>query len=254
MIVLCFDIGIRNLAYCCYDGETKTILGWRNYDLLSDSDAGTIKHVCLVCSKNALYKHGDHTYCGKHSPKPIFKDLSGAFIKKMPTISVLKGLLGLEEKTKKTKEELHALVRENYSLPIVKVAKQKSYDLEAIHDSIRKLVLDNETLFRKASLIGLENQPVLKNPTMKTVQILLYATLRDLLQPAPKMKLIHALKKVADKESGDKGYADRKKASIERVNAFFKMEKNQPLMLEHFEKAVKKADLADAFCMCVDAA
>ena len=89
---------------------------------------------------------------------------------------------------------------------------------------------------------------------MKTVQILLYATLRDLLQPAPKMKLIHALKKVADKESGDKGYADRKKASIERVNAFFKTEygKKQPTMLEHFEKALKKADLADAFCMCVD--
>jgi hypothetical protein len=154
--------------------------------------------------------------------------------------------------TKGTKEQLYGLVRERYSLLIQKkTATKKTHDLEALHDSIRKFVIDSEPLFRKAHVIGLENQPVLKNPTMKTVQILLYATLRDVLQPPPKMKLIHALKKVADKESGDKGYADRKKASIERVNSYFKTH-TQPQMKELLDKAVKKADLCDALCMCLD--
>ena len=250
LIVVCFDIGIRNLAYCCYDVTKKTILGWKNYDLLNDSDVCEQKEksVCLVCSKNALYIHGEHTYCGKHCPCPIFKDLSGNVYKKMPVLSVLKEML----KTKGTKEQLYGLVRERYSLLIQKkTATKKTHDLEALHDSIRKFVIDSEPLFRKAHVIGLENQPVLKNPTMKTVQILLYATLRDVLQPPPKMKLIHALKKVADKESGDKGYADRKKASIERVNTYFKTH-NQPLMKELLDKAVKKADLCDALCMCLD--
>ena len=86
---------------------------------------------------------------------------------------------------------------------------------------------------------------------MKTVQILLYATLRDVLQPPPKMKLIHALKKVADKESGDKGYSDRKKASIDRVNTFFKTNK-QADMKALLDSSLKKADLCDALCMCLD--
>jgi len=244
-VVVCFDIGIRNLAYCCYDKDNNTILGWVNYDLLNDSNVEDMKSKCLVCSKNALYSQGENSYCAKHCTKPIFKDLSGNVFKKMPTISVLKEML----KTKGTKDELHALVRERYAVPVLKTAK-KPQDLETLHDAIRKLVLD-QPLFRKATVIGLENQPVLKNPTMKTVQILLYATLRDVLQPPPKMKLIHALKKVADKESGDKGYADRKKGSIERINTFFKTNK-QTDMKELLEKSVKKADLCDALCMCLD--
>ena len=250
MIVVCFDIGIRNLAYCCYDKDTNTILGWKNYDLLNDSDVADVKekYTCLVCSKNALYTHNTQNYCGKHCVKPIFKDLSGNILKKMPNMSILKQMLNV----KATKEELHNLVRERYTLLIVKkTATKKTHDLEALHDSIRKFVLDSVPLFSKANVIGLENQPVLKNPTMKTVQILLYATLRDVLQPPPKMKLIHALKKVADKESGDKGYSDRKKASIDRVNTFFKTNK-QVDMKALLDSSVKKADLCDALCMCLD--
>jgi hypothetical protein len=64
----------------------------------------------------------------------------------------------------------------------------------------------------------LENQPVLKNPTMKSVQILLFATLRDMLQPAPPvLKLVHAGKKVQVEAKGDEGYKDRKAASEAKV-------------------------------------
>lgn len=253
MIVICFDIGIKNLAWCSYNSDNKKILGWQNYDLINDGDVADIKELykCSVgCGKNAVYTNDNKYYCTKHSLKPIFKDLSGNVLKKMPNVATLKEL------TKQTgkKEELLDYVKKNYCLPIIKKkATKKAFNIEALHDSIRKFVIDNVAYFSKADHIGLENQPVLTNPTMKTVQVLLYATIRDVLQPTPpKMHLIHALKKVKDKEAGDAGYKDRKKASIERATEFLKKNPQDSILVKMFENSIKKADLSDALSMCLD--
>ena len=251
--VVAFDIGIRNLAWCCYDKNNNTILGWENYDLMYDTNVSSVKnnYICCVCSKNGLYTHDLKYYCSKHTLKPIFKDLSGNIYKKIPSVSVCKSILN---EKKGTKEELYTKIKEKYSLLIEKKkATKKAFDLEALHDSIRLFISKNIEIFKKANIIGLENQPVLKNPTMKTVQILLYATLRDFLQPSPpKMSLIHACKKVTNTEAGTKGYADRKKGSIDRVNSFFKEHTSQYLMKNLFDLSKKQSDLADSLCMCID--
>ena len=246
---ICFDIGIRNLAWCSYNSDNKKILGWQNYDLMNDSDVADTKKVCSVCSKNALYEHKDILFCTRHCVKPIFKDLSGNVYKKFPTISVLKEILKCTGK----KEELVQKIKEQYCLPIQKKsAVKKGYDMESLHDSIRTFVLQNKELFSKAKHIGLENQPVLKNPTMKTVQVMLYATLRDMLEPIPKMHLIHALKKVQDKEAGSAGYSDRKKASVEKANLFLKENAQDSTFVEMFRTSKKQNDLSDALLMCLD--
>jgi hypothetical protein len=127
------------------------------------------------------------------------------------------------------------------------------FDLEALHDSIRKFVLEHKDLFYQANHIGLENQPVLKNPVMKTVQVLLYATLRDILQPTvPKMHLIHAGKKVKGMATGEAGYKDRKTASVELTKEFLKKHNQSTELHSMFEKAVKKNDLSDSLAMCLD--
>jgi hypothetical protein len=92
---------------------------------------------------------------------------------------------------------------------------------------------------------------------MKSVQILLFATLRDLLkEPLPILKLVHAGKKVKGVVSGDEGYKDRKAGSEMRVEKLL----NDPTILinvdkskQIWNKATKKSDLADALCMCLDA-
>ena len=138
-IVVCFDIGIRNLAYCCYDSSNKTILGWQNYDLVNDSDVESVKekYNCVVCSKNALYVNDNKYYCTKHVLKPIFKDLSGNILKKMPSVSVLKEILKVK---KGTKEELYNTIKTNYSLSIDKKKStiKKSFDMEALTFSIKQ--------------------------------------------------------------------------------------------------------------------
>jgi len=143
-------------------------------------------------------------------------------------------------------------------LPIIsqKVSKAPDVGLTEIHTSIQKLVQQHKAIWSTCTTILLENQPAFKNPTMKSVQILLFATLRDLLeQPPPSLKLVHAGKKVQGAEKGDAGYKDRKAGSETRATNFLK----EPTLVcaakwqTTWASAAKKSDLADALSMCIDA-
>jgi hypothetical protein len=60
-----------------------------------------------------------------------------------------------------------------------KQANASKVSLEEIHDSLRKFVQEKWTIFSGATHVLLENQPAFKNPHMKSVQVLLFATLRE---------------------------------------------------------------------------
>lgn len=181
--------------------------------------------------------------------------------KRLPALPVLRALAAAAANPPKksaTRAALLVLLGSRHSLPLEKPKLKKAveHDLALMHDAIRTFVSANAESFRQSTRILLENQPVLKNPTMKTVQILLYATLRDLLQPAPPpLKLVHAGKKVQGKEKGDAGYKSRKDASEGAVVELLAAGSiaDAPRWLAQFQAQAKKSDLADAFCMCCDA-
>jgi len=185
--------------------------------------------------------------------------LSGNKLKKIPAMAIAKSILLAKGVTKlpAKKEGVQEALSQLFSLPVVlpKVSKAPDVGLSQIHDSIRALVEKQKTLWRTCSVICLENQPAFKNPTMKSVQILLFATLRDFLQPdPPTLRLVHAGKKVKGAEKGDAGYKDRKAGSEARVDQAFADTKfeNAVTWKSVWTSAKKKSDLADAFCMCLD--
>lgn len=272
--ILAFDIGIRNLAWCLMRGPVATgdpspgpaqILGWQNYDLLAgaghEAPATSSKVTCYRCSAAATFTNptaSSSPTCLRHCPPshPPLKDVSGTVLKKLPALTTLRALAG-EQKKSASKAKVLEVLRTRVSLPIEKVKLKKAveHDLTLIHDSIRTFVAANAESFRQATQICLENQPVLKNPTMKTVQILLFATLRDLLQPSPPpLKLVHAGVKVKGKTTGDAGYKDRKEASEAKVLEVLGGAKIAGAVewRARFQAAAKKSDLADAFLMCWD--
>jgi hypothetical protein len=272
--ILAFDIGIRNLAWCQMaladsSGAKPVLRGWQNYDLLAGAghEAPKVKVTCTECSASATFWNApagpEKPTCQRHCPKshPPLKDLSGAVLKRLPALSVLRSLAAaspIPPKKSATKAALLTLLGSRCSLPLEKPKLKKAveHDLALMHDAIRTFVAANAESFRQSTHILLENQPVLKNPTMKTVQILLYATLRDLLQPSPPpLKLVHAGKKVQGKEKGDAGYSSRKEASEAAVTALLGAGRiaDSTRWLTQFQAQAKKSDLADAFCMCCDA-
>ena len=267
MSVLAFDIGIRNLAWCVMepvkDSSGVTILGWDNYDLLAGQSAATAsesRQNCSGCSSKASYESPAGLFCVRHCPlsRPALRDLSGTLLKKLPPAAKLREMVIAKgaKKVGKSKGDLVKQLADHFSLPIVTVKKKKAIDTEltVLHDGIRRFVAQNSALFSKCSTILLENQPVLKNPTMKSVQILLFATLRDLLQPnPPALKLVHAKMKVAGTK-GDEGYAERKAGSETRIGKLLESTTvvRAQYWRNHLASYTKKNDLTDAACMCLD--
>jgi hypothetical protein len=184
--------------------------------------------------------------------------LSGALLKKIPGLDDLK-LMGAALKPPakgKTKKALLDTLEAHYSMPLVstKATRAKTDDTANLHNAIQVFVKEKMPIFQQATHILLENQPAFKNPTMKTVQVLLFATLRDFLDPVPWVGFVHAGKKVQGKEKGDAGYNSRKKGSEDRVGEFF--QKNAVGEKERWQNLLaanqKKSDMCDALCMCLD--
>jgi hypothetical protein len=251
--VLAFDIGIKNLAFAVVDRTTQQVLALQQINLLPPVTAVT----CSVCHLKASYQV-TLPYCKRHIPKThtVLKELT----KKLPTLPTLKELAqtyGCVSMTPGKQGVLDALATK-FAFPYTqpKQANASHVSLEIIHDGLREMVRTYWDLFSTCTHVLLENQPAFTNPHMKSVQVLLFATLREkFLQnnETPKYHLVHAKKKVKDAQAGDEGYAERKNKSEERLKSLFDkgLITNQPVY-EEWNKAKKKSDMADALCMCVD--
>ena len=246
MRILAFDIGIKNLAFCIFD---EKVIALENCNILPPVEQ--IK--CSKCKSNASYKTNDvrEVFCKRHIPKThtILKELT----LKTP-VKTLKELVKTHDCIKKEKkEDLFESLSKKFALPFdqPKQANACKLSLEIIHDALIRFVDEKWPLFSNTTHVLLENQPVYKNPHMKSVQVLLFATLRERflkMGRTPEYHLVHAKKKSSGCKEGDEGYKDRKNKSEERLTEYLK---EDPIYTE-WAKAKKRSDMADAFCMCID--
>lgn len=270
--IISFDIGIKNLAWCVtsLSGERFHVLSWGNYNLLEEkqTESEVVKQdQCGTCSAKARFQNIDGLCCARHAPlsKPIWKDLSGTAYTKIPPVKDIRSFLSEKgvRPLPKTKEQLHLKLQEYVSIPIQKkkIPHAAAIDVQSIHDSLRRYVRKElSSFFQTLTEARIENQPAFKNPVMKTIQMLLFATLRDAIYEVrkgqmPNFKLVHAGNKVKGAATGDKGYKARKDGSEQKVKETLTKKNivNRTEWLMFFEKHKKRSDLADAFCMCLDA-
>lgn len=252
--VLAFDIGIKNLAFCVLE-QGNTVLSLENCNLLEPVES---IH-CSNCKANASYTAQQRPYCKRHLPKTflVLPELMG---KKLPSNKMLNELVkanGLSAAGTTNGKCLEALATKcALRLEQPKQENAAKLSLEDIHDSLRQFVQEKWEQFSGCTHVLLENQPVFKNPHMKSVQVLLFAVLREQFlkhEQRPEYHLVHAKKKVADAEKGDAGYAERKQKSETRLIQLFEQGQLQASPLYATWKAAKKkSDMADALCMAVD--
>jgi hypothetical protein len=255
--VLAFDIGIKNLAFAVVDrtGPEKQVLALQQINLLPPVTAVT----CSVCALKASYQV-TLPYCKRHIPKThtVLKELT----KKLPTLPTLKELAqthGCVPTTPGKQGVIDALATK-FAFPYTqpKQANASHASLEIIHDGLREMVRTYWDLFSTCTHVLLENQPAFTNPHMKSVQVLLYATIREaylLAQQAEakvQIRLVHAKKKMTTAPKGDAGYTERKRGSEERLVNLFESGAITGPFYEAWKQAPKKADMADALCMCMD--
>ena len=266
--ILAFDIGIKNLAWCCLEkkGDKIYVKGWANENIITGGTAeeDKLSAQCQLCNHKASFQTSDKSFCVRHCPPltPALRDLSGNLIKKIPSATLLRQIAQNHKPppvkvSLKTKESTLNYLKQFYALPITQNVKVKKMELEELHNGIQDVVIKNSDLFSGCTEILLENQPVFKNPVMKSVQMMLYATLRDLLEGPPKLRLVHAKQKTLGATGGDEGYSERKNMSEVKVEKGLKdssilMDCSDGRDPSWFSKQSKKSDLADCLCMCLD--
>ena len=241
MIVLSWDIGLKNLSYCIMttnsdeyskDIDNYSIIDWDIINLYFEENkkkcSGLIKKTNSICGKNAKIINNNQYYCKKHSPKNSDSKL-------------------FKIKKKKNKNPFE------YALRI-------------------KQELDKRPFLLNSTVVLLENQPALVNPIMKTVQIILlsYFSFKNTDERKIFVKNVNARMKeklpVKDErwgESKEKLTYENKIANISQKNKYTRRKKlcyyyslmrlqNSPTMKDFLLQHKKKDDLTDSYLMCVD--
>ena len=183
-----FDMGIRNLAYCLVrheEDKTWTIVAWDNVDLLEGGVSAQSAKKCVACDATASWiSNNGMKWCKACATRTRVKK-SARMKPEHPTIpcaltaAALRALAHsaeVEGAKKMKKEMLLAWAAERYLLPW-KPAKAMDSSLGTVLAAMDKWLDSVLPTFASATLIRLENQPVMKGPTMKSVQMILYTLL-----------------------------------------------------------------------------
>ncbi len=281
-----FDMGIKNLAFCLIHHEqNKTdwkILAWDNVDLLAGGQSSQDSRRCCACSSPAIWCNGEELWC-KGCATGVRRKKSATRIPTKPVLpcgTTLKDLkaLGKEKGWDKTlkKEALLALAKEQFLFPwkAPRATRPSLQGIVAAMDSWLDRMLPT---FAQATLIRLENQPVMKGPTMKSIQIMLFTLLAHRLAKehswSGRIEFVHAGTKTkeAEAEGGlisdiddqgndnkeekdvSKAYRNRKKTAENETLRLLQEQTSDShkSWLTFFQSRSKKNDLADAFLMAL---
>lgn len=268
-------MGIRNLAFCLirHDSLTEwTILAWDNIDLLSGGVSAQDARRCVACSSPAVWEGEGKLWC-KACATGVRRKKSA---KEIPTLSPLPCGVSVKElrelgakqgwdKKITKKADLLPLAASQFLMPW-KAPKATQPSLQGILKAMDVWLDKMLPIFSAATLIRLENQPVMKGPTMKSIQIMLFTLLSHRLSRetswAGSIEFVHAGTKTRDSEEVVEGEVDegkayrarKKTAETETRAALLGIGESQKKWLEFFDSRSKKNDLADSFLMALRAA
>jgi|TARA_B110000971_G_scaffold42603_2_gene41950 hypothetical protein len=236
--IISFDVGIKNLAYCVISFDNPdnihdhVIEDWGVIDIMEKFLDEAVK--CSVNKKGVL--------CSSPAISAVNIDTK---------------LIGFCNK-----KTCQGIAQSNYSkkqIKKLKVVNTKSVSqLNMTSEMINKLRLLPNLL--DVDIVVIENQPVLKNPTMKSIQMVLYSffLINGYTSPSSSITniaLFNASRKLDIYDGPEitdipdaSTYSGRKKLSIAYTQYFLK---NNSTKLEFFNKHKKKDDLADSYLQCL---
>ena len=237
--ILSIDVGIKNMAYCVIEKVSSNkekefkIHNWGIINILDEKI-------------NNLPK------CSNYLKKGLCNKLAYCVITKEDTDNTVTKLHFCEKIT------CQKFLKKSYPKYKIKKLKKVNSKTVAILELAKILItkLQNNKILLDVDTVVIENQPVLKNPTMKSIQMILYAyfvehgyistdsTIKNihLFSARNKLKLYDG--PVVDTNHIKNKYNKRKFLSIEYTKYYIKPYSN---WLDFFLCQKKKDDLADSF-------
>jgi hypothetical protein len=241
-----WDIGIKNLSYCVMDDDSN-IKDWGIIDITDKEEyrCDFVTRKGGVCNNNAkkIDKTTKKLYCNVHSKKMDYHELFICFECK-------------NKAKKKNKENDFYCMKHSKNREHMYDVQFNLKDLNTIGNKLIMKLNEKKDILLGVKNIVIENQPVLKNPTMKSIQIILYTyylinKLGDdytikLVPANSKLKFNITTPKIEEIKTIQNKYQKNKKLAIEYCRHFIEKDKKQ---LCYFDNFKKKDDLADSFLL-----
>jgi hypothetical protein len=243
MKIVSFDIGLRNLAVCVFEGTNRkdlVILHWDVFDVIGEKN-GVDKPTCFKCKKPAMWSSSDSFACSKHCPKTAQTTKASLNKKGVAELQELAKSYSIEPLQKKP-----MLVTAIYNhLHSSGWTKFKGNAGKAAGDSVLSMDKDiAATLDRRtdwwagADLVIFENQP---NRRMFAVQAMLHMYFACKGFKTRGVSATYKLDNMVTAEDSTHTYRGRKKTGIVHCEALC-----PPANLAFFRSHKKRDDLSDA--------
>jgi len=274
MKLISFDIGIKNMAFCCFDisGETVSIVEWNVLNLLDKEEPKQFcscslkpkKGLVGSCGKAAKHQKNGTLYCEKHAKlnKDFMiptKECSQSSLKKLK-IDELKALCNKYSIVcdGQNKTALLNLLTVYFDktcyepLKLKKVVGAGDTDLVTIGKNMKKTFDEIENI-QRPDIVVIENQISPIANRMKTIQgmVAQYFIMKDsdvridFVSSANKLKDFKPLENTL-RGADEKGYQKNKKNGVEYCSQLL-AENLSFDKWSHVLQTKKKDDLADCF-------
>ena len=256
-MLVAWDVGVKNLAYCLANND-GTIVKWDIIDLSNKKQFicnGKKKSGEPCGSKASCYdKDTKAFYCKTHSKNLDTKPMYICFNCNSKATKICcssqeffcKKCLSKNKPDDPSFEDL--IINKNVTkTSLVKLAQSLIDKLDKIPELLN------------AKTIDIENQPCLKNPTMKSIQMILYSYFLirnkdkkqkisiNLVSAKNKLKFDIESEKITEIKKLKNKYQQNKKLAIEYTREFLKTNQEWLNYFDSFKN--KKDDLADSYLM-----
>lgn len=259
--ILSFDVGLRNLAYCLLekiDGHVK-IIEWDVIDLIGEIPEdipkcdGLLKNGKECSHKCSNVTEDDEHYCNMHLPKDVVST-------KYTTMKICSHEM---KKGHCKRKVFYQTPDKMYYCKIHGGQKKQGITLNVINKDpsyyeICKMInqkIEEKPVLMDIDEVVIENQPTMKNPRMKNIQVMLFShfVMRDKNNRIKNVSYISATNKL--KEAYKKvditlhkmpanAKAQRKKLAIIYTKELLQ---DQPDKLHILENHSKKDDMCDSY-------
>ena len=280
MNIASFDIGIKNMAYCCLtvDSSFVHVQDWNVIDLINQEQPSYLCNCSIKskketknCEKKAKYKKNDKYFCERHSKTSGYiiptKKTTLSFIKKQKIDDLLaickSNFIFFNEKPKKEDivNKLHNFYNEKCLENIViKKTLASEIDLIQIGRNM-KTIFENKQQMNSCNHIVIENQISPLANRMKTIQgmlaqyfIMIDDSIHiDFVSSSHKLKQFDKLEnfkqektKSTQNNRNNPNYKENKKDGVFFCKEILNKNTNLNKWLEKMSVS-KKDDLADCF-------
>lgn len=276
MRLISFDIGIKNMAFCCFDlsGSHVSIKEWNVLNLMEEE---AVKETCscllkpknkqsvaAICGRVAKYKKDEGFYCEKHAKastdyKIPTKECSQISLKKMKMdplreLCAKHGIALSGEPKAGIIDLLTAHFSRTCFEPVIEKKKKAAGDTDLVTiGKNMKLIFGEIENMNSADIVVIENQISPIANRMKTIQGMLaqYFIMKntdiriEFVSSANKLKDFKPLENTL-RGSDEKGYQKNKKNGVEYCSQLL-AENPDFENWAHVLNTKKKDDLADCF-------